>query len=53
MWEIHIRSPYSEHSNEWSAETNGMFYESITREELLELLGRAASDLEEEARRLQ
>jgi hypothetical protein len=52
MREIQIRSRYSGHSNEWSAETNGIFYESVTREELLELLGRAASDLEEEARRL-
>jgi hypothetical protein len=53
MREIQVRSWYNEHTHEWSAEINGKIYESLTREELLELLGRAASDLEEEARRLQ
>jgi hypothetical protein len=53
MREIQVRSWYNEQTHEWSAEINGKIYESITREELLELLGRAASDLEEEARRLQ
>jgi hypothetical protein len=51
--EIQVRSWYNEHTHEWSAEINGKIYESLTREQLMELLGRAASDLEDEARRLQ
>lgn len=53
MREIQVRSWYNEHTHEWSAEINGTLYESLTREELLELLRRAASDLEEETGRLQ
>jgi hypothetical protein len=51
--EIQVRSWHNEHTHEWSAEINGKINESLTHEELLELLGRAVSDLEEEARRLQ
>jgi hypothetical protein len=53
MREIQIRSRYSEQTNEWSAEINGTFYESLTREELWELLRRATSDLQKKARRSQ
>jgi hypothetical protein len=53
MREIQVRSRYHEQTHEWFAEINGEIYESITREEFLELLRRATSDLEEEARRLQ
>jgi hypothetical protein len=53
MREIQVRSWYNEHTHEWSVEIDGKTYKALTREELLELLARAASDLEEEARRFQ
>jgi hypothetical protein len=53
MRAIQLRARYSEQTNEWSTEINGTFYESLTREELWELLRRATSDLEEKAQRSQ